>query len=87
MRVLVSGLSGFIGFAVNHRLLDLGDEVMGLDNYNDYCEVSLKEARGHRPLEHAGYTRIRASVEEGIPRFVDWFRNYYSLQEDALLQI
>ena len=63
MRVLVTGSAGFIGSAVSHRLLDRGDEVVGLDNYNDYYEVSLKEARGQRLLERAGYTEMRASVE------------------------
>lgn len=63
MRVLVTGSAGFIGSAVSHRLLDRGDEVVGLDNYNDYYEVSLKEARGQRLLERAGCTEIRASVE------------------------
>ena len=35
---------------------------MGLDNYNDYYEVSLKQARGQRLLKRQGYTEIRASV-------------------------
>ena len=48
MRVLVTGSAGFIGSTVSHRLLDRGDEVVGLDNYNDYYEVSLKQARGQR---------------------------------------
>jgi UDP-glucuronate 4-epimerase len=64
MRVLVTGSAGFIGSTVSHRLLDRGDEVVGLDNYNDYYEVSLKEARGQRLLERPGYTEIRASVED-----------------------
>jgi UDP-glucuronate 4-epimerase len=64
MRVLVTGSAGFIGSTVSHRLLDRGDEVVGLDNYNDYYEVSLKEARGQRLLERAGYSEIRACVEE-----------------------
>lgn len=64
MRVLVTGSAGFIGSTVSHRLLDRGDEVVGLDNYNDYYEVSSKEARGQRLLECAGYIEIRASVED-----------------------
>ena len=64
MRVLVTGSAGFIGSTVSHRLLDRGDEVVGLDNYNDYYEVSLKESRGQRLLERAGYTEIRANVED-----------------------
>ena len=64
MRVLVTGSAGFIGSTVSHRLLDRGDEVVGLDNYNDYYEVSLKQARGQRLLERLGYAEIRASVED-----------------------
>ncbi|HCO61663.1 MAG TPA: capsular biosynthesis protein CpsI [Porticoccaceae bacterium] len=45
MKVLVTGVAGFIGSHVALRLLARGDEVVGLDNLNDYYEVSLKEAR------------------------------------------
>jgi len=44
-RVLVTGVAGFIGFHLAKRLLAQGDEVLGVDNLNDYYEVSLKEAR------------------------------------------
>jgi len=64
MRVLVTGSAGFIGSTVSHRLLDRGDEVIGFDNFNDYYEVSLKEARGERLRERSGYTEVRASVED-----------------------
>lgn len=45
MKVLVTGAAGFIGFFVAKRLLDRGETVIGLDNFNDYYDVSLKEAR------------------------------------------
>ncbi len=45
MKVLVTGAAGFIGACVSQALLDRGDEVVGLDNINDYYDVSLKEAR------------------------------------------
>ncbi|MBV1930799.1 MAG: NAD-dependent epimerase [Porticoccaceae bacterium] len=53
MKVLVTGAAGFIGSHVALRLLARGDEVVGLDNLNDYYDVSLKEARLHR-VESAG---------------------------------
>lgn len=45
MRILVTGAAGFIGFHVCRQLLARGDEVVGLDNLNDYYDVRLKEAR------------------------------------------
>ena len=45
MRILITGSAGFIGFHLSRRLLDRGDEVVGLDNLNDYYDVTLKEAR------------------------------------------
>ncbi len=45
MKVLVTGVAGFIGFHVAKALLDRGDQVAGVDNLNDYYDVSLKRAR------------------------------------------
>ena len=56
MKVLVTGAAGFIGSHVALRLLARGDEVVGLDNLNDYYEVSLKEARLQRVRDCAAST-------------------------------
>ena len=45
MKVLVTGVAGFIGSVIAEKLLQRGDEVVGIDNLNDYYDVSLKEAR------------------------------------------
>ena len=45
MKILVTGAAGFIGFHTSKQLLERGDTVVGLDNFNDYYDVSLKEAR------------------------------------------
>ena len=55
MRVLVTGSAGFIGSFVAHRLLERGDEVVGVDNLNDYYDISLKRARLGRLEKRPGY--------------------------------
>jgi UDP-glucuronate 4-epimerase len=45
MKILVTGNAGFIGFHVAQRLLERGDDVVGIDNVNDYYDTDLKEAR------------------------------------------
>jgi len=45
MKILVTGTAGFIGSHLATKLLDLGHEVIGLDNINDYYDVNLKYAR------------------------------------------
>ena len=45
MKILVTGAAGFIGSKLMHTLQERGDEVVGIDNYNDYYDVRLKEAR------------------------------------------
>ena len=55
MTVLVTGAAGFIGMHVSMRLLDRGETVVGIDNLNDYYDVSLKEARVRRLREHGNF--------------------------------
>ncbi|MFK7956115.1 MAG: NAD-dependent epimerase [Lysobacterales bacterium] len=64
MRVLVTGTAGFIGSHVAHQLLNRGDDVLGLDNVNDYYDVTLKEARLSRLLDRKGFTETRISLED-----------------------
>ncbi|RXJ57847.1 NAD-dependent epimerase [Candidatus Marinarcus aquaticus] len=45
MKILITGTAGFIGFHLTKKLLERGDEVIGLDNINDYYDVNLKYAR------------------------------------------
>lgn len=45
MKILVTGCAGFIGVACSKALLERGDEVVGVDNLNDYYDISLKQAR------------------------------------------
>lgn len=54
MRVVVTGAAGFIGAALAEKLLARGDEIIGIDNLNDYYDVRLKEARRDRLMAQAG---------------------------------
>jgi len=45
VKVLITGMAGFIGFHLARRLASEGDEVVGIDNLNDYYDVGLKESR------------------------------------------
>jgi UDP-glucuronate 4-epimerase len=65
MKVLITGSAGFIGSALALRLLARGDQVIGVDNLNDYYDISLKQARLARTLDHPGYTDLRIDIEDG----------------------
>jgi UDP-glucuronate 4-epimerase len=64
MKVLITGSAGFIGSALALRLLERGDEVIGIDNLNDYYDVSLKQARLQRTADHDGFTDVRIDLED-----------------------
>jgi UDP-glucuronate 4-epimerase len=66
MNVLVTGAAGFIGAALSLRLLERGDEVVGLDNLNDYYDPELKRARLARLHDHDGFTDLRLSLEDRL---------------------
>lgn len=65
---LITGGAGFIGFHLSKRLLELGAKVIGLDNMNDYYEVSLKEARLDILKGYENFTFVKCDLadEEGV---------------------
>jgi UDP-glucuronate 4-epimerase len=65
MRVLVTGTAGFIGSSLALRLLERGDEVVGVDNLNDYYDVKLKQSRLARLVGFEGFTDLRFDIEDG----------------------
>jgi UDP-glucuronate 4-epimerase len=63
-KILVTGAAGFIGFHLVQRLLMDGHNITGLDNLNDYYEISLKEARLGKLQGQSGFRFIHADLEQ-----------------------
>jgi UDP-glucuronate 4-epimerase len=64
VKVLVTGAAGFIGSALTLRLLERGDEVIGIDNHNDYYSPQLKEDRLARHIDHPNYMHVRGDLAD-----------------------
>ena len=64
MKILVTGAAGFIGSHVAQRLVARGDEVVGLDNLNDYYDVNLKRARLARLEALAGFRFVKLDLAD-----------------------
>ncbi len=63
-KILVTGAAGFIGFHLCQRLLARGDSVIGLDNLNDYYEVSLKENRLKQLTDKENFTFVKCDLSD-----------------------
>ncbi len=70
MKILVTGAAGFIGFHTANQLLERGDTVVGLDNFNDYYDVGLKDARAAILNDFDDFTMVRLDLNdrEGIEK-------------------
>jgi UDP-glucuronate 4-epimerase len=64
MKILVTGTAGFIGSHLAIRLLERGDEIVGIDNLSDYYDVELKKARLARFSDHPRYTHVTADLAD-----------------------
>ena len=64
MKILVTGTAGFIGSHLAQRLLERGDEVVGIDNLNDYYEVALKEARLAQLTPQPDFRFVRLDIAD-----------------------
>lgn len=73
MKVLVTGAAGFIGIHVSQYLCKRGDEVVGIDNLNDYYEVSLKETRLSflEPLSNFSFIKLDIADRDGIAKLFE----------------
>ena len=64
MKILVTGAAGFIGSALSLKLLERGDEVVGIDNLNDYYDVNLKRARLERLQSYERFKFIKLEIAD-----------------------
>jgi len=73
MALLITGCAGFIGYHLAARMLEFGEQVIGIDNLNAYYDVALKNARLARLERHAGFTFYRLDVadHDGVTALVE----------------
>ena len=72
VKLLVTGAAGFIGFHTARRLLERGEEVVGLDLPDTWADVeALARDVGYRPS---------TDLETGVKQFVEWYLGYYHPQ-------
>jgi len=64
MKILVTGAAGFIGFHVSKKLLARGDEIIGIDNLNDYYDVSLKMSRLRQLESQSGFRFTKLDISD-----------------------
>ena len=62
MKTLITGCAGFVGAAVANSLIDAGEEVVGIDNFNDYYNPELKRRRVRHLLSRPGFELIEADI-------------------------
>jgi UDP-glucuronate 4-epimerase len=75
MKLLVTGVAGFIGFHTARYLLNRGDTVIGVDNLNDYYDVTLKQARLDQLAKNDNaslfsFRKIDVSEREPLSRYL-----------------
>ena len=62
MKILVTGSAGFIGSMVSIKLLERGDEVVGVDNHNDYYDPKIKEDRLKKLIKFTNYKHYKIDL-------------------------
>ena len=64
MKVLVTGAAGFIASKLMFTLKERGDEVVGIDNFNDYYDVRLKEERLEKLSKYPDFTFVKGDIAD-----------------------
>lgn len=82
-RVLITGSAGFIGFHTASKLLQQGATVLGVDNFSDYYDTNLKEARNDILSNHPNFSVERVSIED-LQGFGDAWRSF---RPDAVIHL
>ncbi|MBC7363592.1 MAG: SDR family NAD(P)-dependent oxidoreductase, partial [Candidatus Aminicenantes bacterium] len=85
-RVIVTGCAGFIGWKVSEMLLDLGKEVIGIDNLNDAYDVRLKEWRLNQLLPRENFRFYKLDISQKEPIF-DFFKQIEANSGDAIINL
>ena len=75
MMILITGAAGFIGFHLVKKRLDMGDEVVGVDNLNAYYDVTLKMARLAMLKQYPNFTFKQLDISDRalVPQLFDQY--------------
>jgi len=84
--ILVTGAAGFIGFHLSKRLLDDGNDVVGIDNINDYYDVNLKHARIALLQKHSNFTFYKIDIAD-LHAMEDLFANQRENAFDVVINL
>ena len=76
MNILVTGSAGFIGFSVSQELLKKGNNVIGIDNHNNYYDPKLKEERYKILNNFSNYKHYRTDLFDNNNRYILLFLSY-----------
>ena len=74
-KIIVTGSAGFIGYSLCIKLLERGDNIIGIDNHNDYYDPKIKDARSERLIKYPNYKHYQADLSDGN-RINEIFKNH-----------
>jgi len=75
MKIIITGSAGFIGYSVSIKLLERGDEIVGVDNHNDYYDTKIKDARLERLKKYSNYIHYKIDLSDQ-KKLEDVFKNH-----------